>query len=64
MGGLGALLPYLGGGGMLHRADAYPIRHGSSRYAALNTHGGVIASNRKESALYRTILRTKRTYRT
>lgn len=40
MGGLGALLSYLGGVGMLHRTDAYPIRHELSHYAALNTHGG------------------------
>ena len=63
MGGLEVLLAYLGGG-MMHRADAYPTRHGISRRTALNAHGGVIASNGKENALNRLNLHAKRSYRT
>lgn len=39
--GLGRCCRTWGGGvGMLHRADACPIRHELSRYTALNIHGG------------------------
>lgn len=64
MGGLGALLAYLGGVGMWRRAGCTPKQSKLSRYTTLYRCGGVIASNRKENALNRIILRVIRTYRT
>ncbi len=62
--GLGCCWRTWGGVGMMHRADAYPTRHGISRHTTLNVHGGVIASNRKENALNRLNLHAKWSYRT